>query len=246
MTATESYRYALTLINKDSTGGLPIPDYERFFNQAQYDQMLEATGNPAEYQPGRPIGKMNPELSKKMLNMLSPFRKTIPIQFTNGIGIYNPGGYEVGDFVWGPSRVVVSGYQNPDCDSPSPQRKRKIPCEIISDSEWPDKTMSLVSPPTRRYPMVTLLDDERIEIMPEEIAYADFTYIRKPRPIKVGIQVVGQQIFPSDTDPNMVNPEWNDVDLNMIIWRALKMTGLKLQSDRMYQVGSRAEQEGVI
>jgi hypothetical protein len=86
--------------------------------------------------------------------------------------------------------------------------------------------------------------------MPEEITYADFTYIRKPRPIRVGRQVIGtgpaQQEFPSDTDPNMVNPEWNQVDLNMIVWRALKMTGLKLQSDRMYQVASRAEQEGVI
>ena len=244
MTTIEAYNFYLQLIRKEVNGFVPPPEWDVFINRAQYEYMMDCLGDPQQYQPGRPIPPINYDSTKRIANALQPFRKVIVIQInSNGIGFYQPDK----DFVYGPTAVTIDGYTNPDdCeDPPKIYVNHRIPLDFVTDAEWGDRTVSSIDFPSLEMPIVRLIDHELIEVSPQNIVALQWIYIRKPAVIYTGRTLVAGRYELDPNDPNNVDPEWNDVDMNNIIIRAISYTGINLSNDRLLQYARMKTQEGM-
>lgn len=244
MTAIETYRFFLDLFKKEVNGNIPPPQFDRMFNRAQMEYMRFLLGAPEENQPGRPIPTNYVNANKKIDNALLPFRETIQIQIDSmGIGVFNPND----DFAYGPLSVSSSGYVNSeDCDPPLPKGvKPRRPIDFVTDGEWDDRTSSTIDFPTHYDPIARTTTETEIEVSPYTIGQVEWVYLRNPEKIYTGRTISQGRYVLDPNDPNNVDPEWGDVDLNAVIIRTVAYAAQNLSNDRMAAFGARKTEGGM-
>lgn len=227
--STAAYLWTLDLQRKSALGNWSVSQWERSVNRAQRDYMLSC---------------IPPKSDIRSLNKLSAFLKRASVPLTSGIGDYNPGGNEDGDLAAGPL-CWYSGYANPDCGETNSSDPSLIPVTVLPRNEFNDRTRDVTDAPSMDYPVALLLDDVQIQVRPTAIRYLQIEYIRFPRDIKVGLdpQYPSQEV-PMEGGTGQIDFEWNKIDVDNIIYLALKMAGISLQGDRLVQAAGVLQQGG--
>jgi hypothetical protein len=218
MTSTEAYNFGLSLINQPASGNWTVEMGNRFLNHAQREYLDELIKDGID--------------SSIMANeALSPFFVNSTVMLTNGIGTHSP----ANDLAYGPT-IWASGYQNPACGETNTGDPELIPAKRLTEKGWAARTRNLIDTTSTYYPVWRLYDTIRIQVRPTSLRFVACWYVRYPRPIVIGSVVDANGIVrPSEGAPNQVNPEWADIDMEKIVWKAVGYTGLALQSDRMQQ-----------
>ena len=223
VSSTAAYLFTLDLLRKSALGNWSVTQFERAVNRAQQDYMLSC---------------IPPEADIRSINKLSVFLTRNVIQMTAGIGEYNPGGNATGDFCEGPL-CWTSGYVNPDCGETNSADPSRIPVVVLQTVEFNDRTNDITDAPSMDYPIASLMDDTRIEVRPRAIQYLQIEYLRFPAAVKVGLDpAFTNEEVPMEGGTGQIDFEWNRVDVDNIIYLALKMAGISLQGDRLVQAAA--------
>lgn len=234
MTSIETWERYRTRIDKDANGNIGIPEFVRFFNMEQQLLMLDCVGDQRQYKQNYGAATRSTELSERMMDMVSPFL-TDPryVQLVNMRGLYNQGDYA------GALKVWVSAYTNPACGEVALPQYEK-PVESLTASEWKTRSNE------RRYdgaslefPIFQRVSQTHIEVRPRTVRAVWVNYVRLPRPITLAMLPNSE-----DYDPNATNddPEWNDMDVDVIIERLLTPSGIREQMPSWVAAGERSKQ----
>ena len=221
--STELCLYFYQLQNKNATGAFAIPEFERLWNQVQKDKFMEW---------GPPTMDMSSQ------NRFSVFLTPRIISMTNGRGEYNPGGSISGDLATGPL-LYTTGYVNQGCGNAPSTYPSIIPIPVLGAAEFLSRSGDITDRPTRRNPIAYLSNDINVEVLPPDITYIKSIYWRWPKDIAVGLNPAFQfpDLRPLEGAPNQVDPEWDEADCNEILYRCLQLSGVQLQSDRLFGLG---------
>lgn len=216
MTSVEAYNFLVGLINQPASGNPTIPLINRYLNHAQRQYMDDLIKN------GVGSSMMDNEA-------LSPFFVNSTVLLTNGIGTHSP----QNDLAFGPT-IWASGYQNPACGETNTAEPTLVPVKRLTEKGWADRTRNLIDITNSQYPVFRLYNTTQIQVRPKTLRFVSCWYVRYPREIVIGTVVDPQGIIrPLEGAPNQVDPEWADIDMENIIWKAIGYSGLTLQSDRM-------------
>lgn len=231
MTSTEIYKDFLVILQKNSVGAVTIPEFERMWDMAQRQHLRDSL----------PISG-----TLRGMNKTSAFLTPRVVQLNgDGIGVYNPGGNKTGDLFSGPV-CWVSKWENPCCDSPPIGQAGFTVCPVLPVEEHLSITDDINNAPSDSRPKAFLIDDRRIQVLPRAVGYLMTWYWRKPTPIVVG----RDPLYPYPNErplegaPGQVDPEWSQADIDDITMRCLQLAGVKLQSDRLVQIGAALQGRG--
>jgi hypothetical protein len=242
MTSIELYTRFKKRVDKDTSGNITVQTFVDLFNDDQISYQLDAIGDQRQYHPQRGIAVRAPELTTRMMNMMAPFlTQPALVQLTDRIGTYNLGGYQAGNFAFGPY-VWVSGYENPACGETALEAW-ELQVELLTQDEWRTRSDERrYNGASIKYPIFRLLTDVRIEVRPKAIKSVWVSYYRKPMPITIPTTIAANGVAYPDPSLPSQGPEWNELDCNAILDRVVGLSGLREQMDRWQAYGERSKQ----
>jgi len=240
MTSPELYERFKVRIDKDTSGNISVGNFVVLFNSEQQSYFLDAIGDQRQYRQNYGVAIRGPELSTRMMNMLAPFL-TAPayVPLTSRLGTYNLGGYQGGNFAFGPY-VWVSNYINPACGEVAiPASEKEI--TLLTQMEWRTRSdETRYDGASLEFPIFRIYNDSQIEVRPSSIKSVWVSYLRKPDPITIPTTTVNNIQY-IDYNATRQDPEWNDLDCNAIIDRVIGSAGLREQMDRWQMAGERSK-----
>lgn len=201
------YNYVAYLAGKDIAGGFLPPDRWNDMVPILVNKIVRKYfGLPEEYQPGMPMPRIGYEITQVVTDYISQLKKEITFVVPPSGKVTKPDDY------LHKSSMVVSGYssstsENEDaktaecCDDETmqaPKSKRKkttvtkqwYPVTFVSENERWSWLNSSLRKPTLENPIATFLGNDEIQIYPENVKSALFTYIRYPATAKWNYTVV--------------------------------------------------------
>ena len=218
MTSVQAYKRLLNLLNKAAIGNMPIPDAEDLLDMAQIQRFSDLAP------PGADIMNMN-----SLSRFMTPF--TVPVG--NAIANYDSAGARlIAPVCW------ISGYQNPACGE-STGTPGRIPLQMLSLGEFISAERAVIDKPSMTNPVGHLTGNGIMSVLPRDISHVMGIFWRRPRRIGIGRNpnTSPPAELPMEGGPGQVNPEWDDIDMDLIIGGALALAGVKLQSDRLIPIG---------
>lgn len=85
---------------------------------------------------------------------------------------------------------------------------------------------SVIDPPTVQNPIYTELEDGYV-VYPASVSAISISYLRKPAEVVWGYQILsGRPVYDQSAS---VDPEWNETEINDIIYIACDMMGINLR-----------------
>jgi len=114
--------------------------------------------------------------------------------------------------------------------------------QILSEEELIERLESQVIPVSTSDPVAIMKTDNKVQLFPEVPSSGGVYYIRRPiKPVFAYTQT-GRAV--TYDQPNSVNLEWRDVDVNNVISIALSYYGLNFSSQEVMQFAQLKTQEG--
>ncbi len=218
MTSTAAYREFLNILNKASTGNVIISQFEQLFEDCQmmfYNENLPVSSDSTN------MGRMS--------RFMVPF--VVPV--TNGVATFDPDRQMLGEPV-----LWILGYVNPPCGE-SVGTSTDIPVPILSLGEFKSQRGLVISGPSFNNPKATMVDSNKVALLPANISHLHGTYWRRPRRIVVGRDplTTAPAEEPMEGGAGQVDPEWDEIDCHLIIHRCIALGGVKLQNQLLVQAG---------
>ncbi len=197
------YRYVQWLSGKDISGGyIPPDDFNNAVQILTYKMVRKYFGKPEDYQPGQPLPPIAYEVSQVVTDYISQLRPSVLLPVNNlGIAI-RPADYLHKSSI-GASWIEVenidpsSDVDSKECcdgtetvqttvsKSKKPIYKIKwVPVTVITDNEKYAYLGSTLRYPTKKHPIAFFLDNDKVQIYPQDIKSVLFTYIRYPKVAK--------------------------------------------------------------
>ncbi len=250
----ELYKFVQFVANKEQSGFIKPSEFNLSVDRAQMQLFMERYGNPAEYQPGRPIPRVAYNQTQKISDDLREFivRGTLYVPAT-GIMEY-PLDYL--HFSSASSTYLDSSISskdmNSDCPGCSKEEKRKnikasvvnkvVSVRPIDDFELANILGSSIVAPTREYPILTFYS-EGVQYHPKDIGSVDFVYLRRPAKALWAFTTPASK--PQYDAANSIDLEWPEQVFNEIAVRILSFVGINLREADLTQYSEGKRQTGI-
>ena len=250
----ELYRFVQFVANKEQSGFIKPSEFNLAADRAQMQFFMERYGNPAEYQPGRPIPRIAYNQTQKVSDDLRVFIKRQAISVdNNGIMLY-PEDYlhfssATYHFVEQPVRTEIPDENCDDCPGKTTStvdvgeiKNHSITVRPVDDSELSYLLGSSIVFPDEKHPVLTFYE-EGVQYHPKNINAVDFVYLRRPRvPLWAFTTTNGRPVYDST---NSIDLEWPEQVFNEIAVRILSFIGVNLREGELTQYSEGKRQTGI-
>tara|TARA_R100000697_G_scaffold25983_1_gene34499 strand:+ start:6620 stop:7336 length:717 start_codon:yes stop_codon:yes gene_type:complete len=233
----ELYRFVQFTSNKEQSGYIKPSEFNLAVDRAQMQLFMERYGNPAEYQPGRPVPRVAYQQTQKISDDLRPFIKKI----------YQP--LNSGKFLWSDiedymhlSSLRARYYKVNNQTGQSELRHSGV--KIVDDSELSNYLDSSIVNPTAEYPIAAIYNGY-VQVYPDNLDGIDVTYLSRPRTPLWAFTVDTNTGMP-DYDPvNSIDLNWSNELFNEIAIRVLSFVGVNLKDNTLSQYSELKKQQGI-
>ncbi len=251
----ELYRFVQFVANKEQSGFIKPSEFNLAVDRAQMQFFMERYGNPAEYQPGRPIPRVAYNQTQKVSDDLRVFirRQSISVD-VNGIMLY-PDDYihfssATYHFIEQPISTEISDENCDDCPgsgtttvSVGEIKNHTVTVRPVDDSELSYILGSSIVYPDEKHPVLAFYQ-EGVQYHPKTISAVDFVYLRRPiQPLwAFTTDANGRPVYDVFTS---VNLEWPEQVFNEIAVRILAFVGVNLREGELTQYSEGKRQTGI-
>ena len=226
MTIDQVHKFVYFLIKKNNAGGYISPsELDMVLNRAQVQYFNKLYGNQNDYRYDRPVPKISYAVTEKISNSLSPFLESTTLTTDAN----------------GQAPIPASFFQTVSITKDI----NNVPYEVtrVEQDRVANNLTSYYDAPDTEFPIYTQLKD-KYQFYPktQSIVYKLF-YLRKPEDMVWGYNLVnGRPTY----DVNLsVQPKWEDVDMNEIIYLALSYIGINLKDGDVSQFAQIKTQTGL-
>lgn len=234
------------IARKNGKGVLPTPEqFNRFTNQALSEFITSMYGNPAEYQPGRPIPRITYEITQAItdrLRFLKEIRNMLVstdgrVSIPNGVDVKDRNGQVCPDYLH-LTLLLGSRFVNDG----GTVKEKKVDITIVRDDELSLRLNSELAPPTFEYPIAGI-EGDYLQIYPENFQYVRMTYLRQPNTAKWAYTTVnGRPVY----DPiNSVDLDAPKEAFNMIAMGVLSFMGIYAREADLVGYAEQSKAKGV-
>ena len=226
MTIDQVHKFVYFLIKKNNAGGYVSPsELDMVLNRAQVQYFNKLYGNQNDYRYDRPDPKISYAVTEKISNSLSPFLENTTLTTDAN----------------GQVAIPASMYQTVSLT----KSINNVPYEVtrVEQDRVANNLTSYYDAPDNEFPIYSQLKD-KYQFYPKTagVAYNLF-YLRKPAEMVWGYTLVNGR--PQYNANLSVNPEWEDVDMNEIIYLALSYIGINLKDGDVSQFAQLKTQTGL-
>lgn len=190
-------------------------------HRAQIELFYFYYGNPASYQPGRPVPRVAAQMTQAVSSALQPFMVT-------DAGMAGDfGAFTAPDDMAFPLALKVGG--------------TNAEVKIIDSDKWAKRLTSTILPPTLDYPIAKISADGWI-VRPIEVTSITLDYLALPvKPVYATVIVDGEEVFDLI---NSIDIVWSEVQYNELLSRALVHLGLNVKDGVVMQTAERNKISG--
>lgn len=221
------YRLVQFICNKNQQGYITPANFNDIINSAQFSYLDYLFGLVQQYQPGKPIAKVEIGLSQTIRQILSAFidKPSIITIDVNGLSPY------------------PTDFQRVDAMYTVDMKRIKYVQQESLASYLCSRIDPVVSKP------IYLIESDGFQFYPNTtfnnvaLSSAKLSYVKTPTTIVWAFNpdANGRPIYDS---VNSVDPLWYDLDMEDVVARALKLVGVNLQSAAIGQYATELKQIG--
>lgn len=233
----ELYQFVQFTANKEQAGYVKPSEFNLAVDRAQMQLFMERYGNPAEYQPGRPVPRVAYQQTQKISDDLRPFIKKIYQTLNNGKFLWS----SIPDYMHLSSlraRYYKVNTQTGDSEL------RHSGVKIIDDSELSNFLDSSIIQPTTEYPIAAIYNGY-VQVYPENLDGIDVTYLSRPLKGEWAFTVNTTTGMPEYDATNSTDLNWSDELFNEIGVRILSFIGVNLKDTTISQYSELKKQQGI-
>lgn len=233
MTLEEIYNFIKFIGDKDYNGNYFRPaQFNSALQGANIDLYHQASGLPAEYQPGSPIARQHFEINQKSLDEVRNFKGHVYDQALTSGKFTLPAAYVYHD-------SVSYKYQRNVDGTPTTLYR---PVEILTENQLAARLGSWRKQPTTKNPVAVYRSSE-LQVYPATISAVDFHYYRMPvQPVFAYTIVNDDLVYDSGSSTEVEWPEVRHMDLIRIM---LSYLGINLSHEMLVQYAEMQKQKGV-
>ena len=227
MTIDEVYRFINFIVKKSNAGGYVTPsEFNLLINRAQIQYFNKLYGNQNDYRYDRPIPKISYAVTEKISNSLSPFLS---------------------------DKTTITIDSNGQCTTPTDMIQMvAVTKEVVGKPEYEitrveqdrvaNNLTSYYDAPDTDFPIYAQLRT-KLQFYPKNLASASVIYLKKPTNMVWAYTTVsGRPVYDAGTS---VQPQWEEVDMNEIMYLALSYIGVNLKDPDVSQFANMKTQTGL-
>jgi len=246
--------FVLFVMNKSGNGEQPSPDeFNSVVNQSLTEWLTKKIGNPAEYQPQRPIPPQAIDITQRLIDDLRELKVSRTFNIANNSEAIagNRGRVILPD---GTNLIQADGSPTPaylyflrleneftqSASDPTDIDTREV--NMKTSNQITKIRTSTIVPPTTKFPVGEFMDTY-IQVYPTSIQTVILTYLRQPNVAKWDFTLVNNRpVYNSATSIDIDIPYLNKMDFSMIY---LKYQGIHLNDTQLTSFANQMETTGV-
>lgn len=226
MNINQAHQFIDFLVRQSNSGVYLSPtEQDLILNRAQTQYFNKLYGNQNDYRYDRPVPKISYAITEKISRSLAPFLSD-------------------------PTPLVIDG--NGQVNTPSDLYQTVSVTHTVSSVDYEvtrveqdrvsNNLTSSIEAPDAKYPIYTQLRT-KLQFYPKNLATATIVYLKKPIDMVWGYTLVnGVPVYDSATS---VQPVWEDMDMNEVIYLALSYAGLNIKDADVSQFANVKTQTGL-
>ena len=226
MNINQAHQFIDFLIRQSNSGVYLSPtEKELILNRAQTQYFNKLYGNQNDYRYDRPEPKISYAVTEKISRSLAPFLSD-------------------------PTALVIDA--NGQVNTPTDLYQTVSVTHTVSGLDYEvtrveqdrvsNNLTSSIEAPDDKYPIYTQLRT-KLQFYPKNLATATITYLKKPIDMVWGYTLVGGvPVYNSGTS---VQPVWEDMDMNEVVYLALSYAGLNIKDADVSQFANVKTQTGL-
>ena len=226
MTIDEVYKFINFIVKKSNAGGYVSPsEFNLVINRAQIQYFNKLYGNQNDYRYDRPVPKISYAVTEKISNSLSPFLSEKTAVTIDALG---------------------------QCTTPTDLIQMVAVTKEVSGKEYEitrveqdrvaNNLTSYYDSPDNEFPIYAQLRT-KLQFYPKTLASALIIYLKKPTNMVWAFTTVSGR--PAYDSANSVQPQWEEVDMNEIMYLALSYIGVNLKDQEVSQFANVKTQTGL-
>jgi len=226
MNINQAHQFIDFLVRQSNSGVYLSPtEQDLILNRAQTQYFNKLYGNQNDYRYDRPVPKISYAITEKISRSLAPFLSD-------------------------PTALVIDG--NGQVNTPTDLYQTVSVTHTVSSVDYEvtrveqdrvsNNLTSSIEAPDAKYPIYTQLRT-KLQFYPKDLATATIVYLKKPIDMVWGYTLVnGVPVYNSATS---VQPVWEDMDMNEVIYLALSYAGLNIKDADVSQFANVKTQTGL-
>jgi hypothetical protein len=226
MNINQAHQFIDFLVRQSNSGVYLSPtEQDLILNRAQTQYFNKLYGNQNDYRYDRPVPKISYAITEKISRSLAPFLSD-------------------------PTALVIDG--NGQVNTPTDLYQTVSVTHTVSSVDYEvtrveqdrvsNNLTSSIEAPDAKYPIYTQLRT-KLQFYPKDLATATIIYLKKPIDMVWGYTLVnGVPVYNSATS---VQPVWEDMDMNEVIYLALSYAGLNIKDADVSQFANVKTQTGL-
>jgi hypothetical protein len=226
MNINQAHQFIDFLIRQSNSGVYLSPtEKDLILNRAQTQYFNKLYGNQNDYRYDRPVPKISYAVTEKISRSLAPFLSD-------------------------PTALVIDA--NGQVNTPNDLYQTVSVTHTVSSLDYEvtrveqdrvsNNLTSSIEAPDAKYPIYTQLRT-KLQFYPKNLATATIIYLKKPIDMVWGYTLVnGVPVYNSGTS---VQPVWEDMDMNEVIYLALSYAGLNIKDADVSQFANVKTQTGL-
>lgn len=215
------YRLMQDICSKNQAGYVNPAQFNDWINQAQLSYMDYLFGLVQQYQPGRPVAKVEIGLSQTIRQIITAFIDS-PVTLTiDGTGL----------------APYPDDFQRVDAMYTTANKRIRY----VQQDSLTSYVNSVIDPVSSN--PIYEIQSNGFQFYPINLGAAKLSYVKTPRTI-VWAYNDNPNGYPIYDPINSVDPLWYDLDCEDILARALKIAGVNLQSAAVTQYATELKQIG--
>jgi hypothetical protein len=226
MNINQAHQFIDFLIRQSNSGVYLSPtEKDLILNRAQTQYFNKLYGNQNDYRYDRPVPKISYAVTEKISRSLAPFLSD-------------------------PTALVIDA--NGQVNTPTDLYQTVSVTHTVSSLDYEvtrveqdrvsNNLTSSIEAPDAKYPIYTQLRT-KLQFYPKNLATATIVYLKKPIDMVWGYTLVGGvPVYNSGTS---VQPVWEDMDMNEVVYLALSYAGLNIKDADVSQFANVKTQTGL-
>jgi len=226
MNINQAHQFIDFLIRQSNSGVYLSPtEKDLILNRAQTQYFNKLYGNQNDYRYDRPVPKISYAVTEKISRSLAPFLSDpTALTIDSGGQVTTPTDmYQIVSITH-----TVSGLN--------------YEVTRVEQDRVANNLTSAIEAPDEKYPIYSQLRT-KLQFYPKALATAKIIYLKKPVDMVWGYTIVsGVPVYSSGTS---VQPVWEDMDMNEVVYLALTYAGLNIKDADVSQFANQKSQTGL-